>query len=148
VNLLLFVQARFSAAKALAHPWISQDGVAPSTPLDISIMQNMKRFSAYNNVKKTILIEVAKTFDPKDIEHLQKQFVLMDVDNSGTITIEEMIRAMTALKTGEDGQPVYNAQQVRDVCYCTFYQSQQCSNACKCLSWILQNEQSSSVTVA
>jgi hypothetical protein len=78
-------------------------------------MQNMKRFASYNNVKKAILIEVAKTFDPKDIEHLQKQFVLMDVDNSGTITIEEMIRAMTAFRTGEGGQAVYDPQQVREV---------------------------------
>jgi hypothetical protein len=80
-------------------------------------MQNMKRFASYNNVKKAILIEVAKTFDPKDIEHLQKQFVLMDVDNSGTITIEEMIRAMTSFRTGEGGEAVYDPQQVREVCH-------------------------------
>lgn len=109
------MQARFSAAKALSHPWISLDGVAPSAPLDIKIMQNMQRFAGYNNVKKAILVEVAKTFDPKDIEHLQKQFALMDVDKSGTITIEEMIRAMTTFRTGEDGKPVYDAQQVREV---------------------------------
>lgn len=56
-------QARYSAAKALAHPWICQDGVAPETPLDITIMSNMKRFSGYNSVKKAILVEIAKTFD-------------------------------------------------------------------------------------
>ena len=109
------VQARFSAAKALSHPWISRDGVAPSTPLDIKIMQNMQRFAGYNNVKKAILVEVAKTFEPKEIEHLQQQFAIMDKDNSGTITIEEMITAMSTFKTGHDGKSVYNADQVRDV---------------------------------
>lgn len=111
----LKVQARYSAAKALAHPWISQDGVAPTTPIDISIMKNMQRFAGYNAVKKAILVEVAKTFKPSEIEHLQKQFALMDTDNSGTISIEEMINAVSALKTGEHGQSVYHADEVRKV---------------------------------
>jgi serine/threonine protein kinase len=110
------MQARFSAAKALAHPWISQDGIASTTPLDIRIMQNMQRFAGYNQVKKAILIEVAKTFDPKEIEHLQRQFALMDEDNSGTISIQEMINAVSTFKTGREGKSVYNAKQVEEVC--------------------------------
>lgn len=78
-------------------------------------MKNMQRFAGYNTVKKAILVEVAKTFKPKEIEHLQKQFALMDTDNSGTISIEEMITAVSAFKTGEDGHAVYKAEEVRQV---------------------------------
>lgn len=109
------MQARFSAAKALSHPWISQDGVAPDTPLDIRIMQNIQRFAGYNQVKKAILVEVAKTFEPKELEHLKQQFALLDKDDSGTISIEEMIQALANFRTGHDGTAVYHDKDVREV---------------------------------
>jgi Ca2+-binding EF-hand superfamily protein len=109
------VQARFSAAKALSHPWISQDGIASDAPLDVRVIQNMSRFAGYNRVKKAILVEIAKTFKETEIADLRKQFAVMDADNSGTISIDEMVQAMTSFKTGENGKPVFSAEDIQQV---------------------------------
>lgn len=109
------LQARFSASKALAHPWIAQDGIAPDAPLDVRVIQNMSRFAGYNRVKKAILVEIAKTFKENEISDLRKQFAVMDADNSGTISIDEMVKAMASFKTGENGKPVFSAEEIQQV---------------------------------
>lgn len=110
------MQARYSAARGLAHPWISQDGIAPDAPLDVRVIQNMSRFASYNRVKKAILIEIAKTFKEAEISDLRRQFAVMDKDNSGTISIDEMFEAMTRFKTGENGKPVFSKEEISRVC--------------------------------
>ena len=109
------VQARYSAAKALAHPWISQDGAAPDTPLDVLVVQNIRKFAGYNRVKQAILVEIAKTFDPNEIVDLRRQFALLDKDGSGTISIEEMVNALGDLRTGESATTVFSAQDIQEV---------------------------------
>lgn len=109
------MQARYSAARALAHPWIAQDGIAPDAPLDVRVIQNMSRFASYNRVKKAILVEIAKTFKESEISDLRRQFAVMDTDNSGTISIDEMFKAMTSFKTGENGKPVFSEEEIKGV---------------------------------
>lgn len=109
------MQARYSAARALAHPWIAQDGKAPDAPLDVRVIQNMSRFAGYNRVKKAILVQIARTFKESEISDLRRQFAVMDTDNSGTISIDEMFKAMTSFKTGENGKPVFSKQEISRV---------------------------------
>lgn len=115
------IQARYSAARALAHPWIAQDGIAPDAPLDVRVIQNMNRFAGYNRVKKAILVEIARTFKESEIADLRRQFAVMDTDNSGTISIEEMFKAMTSFKTGEDGKPVFSKEEISRVGTCKLH---------------------------
>lgn len=109
------MQARYSAAKALAHPWISQDGAAPDAPLDVLVVQNIRKFSGYNRVKQAILVEIAKTFEASEIVDLRRQFALLDKDGSGTISIEEMVNALSDLRTGESAKNVFSAQDIQEV---------------------------------
>lgn len=50
-----------------------------------------------------------------ELRHLSQQFALLDTDNSGTISIEEMMQALASFRTGEDGGPVYNSEEIRAV---------------------------------
>lgn len=112
---IIEVQARYSAARALAHPWISQDGAAPDAPLDVLVVQNIRKFSGYNRVKQAILVEIAKTFEANEIVDLRRQFALLDTDGSGTISIEEMVNALSHLRTGETAKNVFSAQDIQEV---------------------------------
>lgn len=109
------MQARYSAARALAHPWIAQDGAAPDAPLDVLVVQNIRKFSGYNRVKQAILVEIAKTFEADEIVDLRRQFALLDKDGSGTISIEEMVNALSDLRTGESAKNVFSAQDIQEV---------------------------------
>ena len=85
---------RFTPAQALAHPWVRKDGCAPDMPLDIALLSNMKEFRDYSKVTKVVLRNLALTYSEEDIRDIREQFVLMDKDNTGTISIDELLAAM------------------------------------------------------
>ena len=85
---------RFTPAQALTHPWVRADGCAPDMPLDIKLLSNMKEFREYNQVIKVVLRNLALTYTEDDIRDIREQFVLMDKDNTGTLSIDELLEAM------------------------------------------------------
>ncbi|KAG2274375.1 hypothetical protein Bca52824_056930 [Brassica carinata] len=72
------------------HPWIVDDTVAPYKPLDFAVVSRLKRFSAMNKLKKMALRVVAKRLSEEEIGGLKELFKMIDTDNSGTITFEEL----------------------------------------------------------
>ena len=79
------------------HPWLKQQGVAPDRPLDNIVLARMKKFAAMNKLKKAALLVIAKSLNPDEIRGLQQLFRSIDVDNSGTITVDELRTAMRSL---------------------------------------------------
>ncbi|KAL2907099.1 Calcium-dependent protein kinase 28 [Bienertia sinuspersici] len=69
-------RARLTAAQALSH-WVREGGNALDIPIDISVLRNMRQFVKYSRMKQFAL-----------------RFDAIDIDKSGTISLEEMRQAL------------------------------------------------------
>ncbi|ONM27915.1 calcium-dependent protein kinase 17 isoform X1 [Zea mays] len=81
---------RLTAHDALCHPWVCVDGVAPDKPLDSAVLTRLKQFSAMNKLKKMALRVIAENLSEDEIAGLKEMFKMLDTDNSGQITLEEL----------------------------------------------------------
>ncbi|GAB2291187.1 Calcium-dependent protein kinase 4 [Dionaea muscipula] len=81
---------RLTAHQVLCHPWILDDTVAPDKPLDSAVLSRLKQFSAMNKLKKMALRVIAERLSEEEIGGLKELFKMLDADNSGTITFEEL----------------------------------------------------------
>ncbi|PNY01166.1 calcium-dependent protein kinase sk5-like protein, partial [Trifolium pratense] len=81
---------RITAHEVLCHPWIVDDTVAPDQPLDSAVLTRLKHFSAMNKLKKMALRVIAERLSEEEIGGLKELFKMIDTDNSGTITFEEL----------------------------------------------------------
>lgn len=107
---------RLSAAEALSHPWVQKDGDAPATALDHKMLSKMKKFSAYSKVQKKALKHLACTFEnEEEVEHLRHQFDLMDADKDGSLTYEEMLKALKLQGTALLNMPGISEDQVMEL---------------------------------
>ncbi|KAG2312205.1 hypothetical protein Bca52824_023762 [Brassica carinata] len=90
-------QRRLTAHQVLCHPWIVDDTVAPDKPLDFAVVSRLKRFSAMNKLKKMSLRVVAERLSEEEVGGIKELFKMIDTDNSGTITFEELKTASDVL---------------------------------------------------
>ncbi|XP_009798725.1 calcium-dependent protein kinase SK5 [Nicotiana tabacum] len=81
---------RLTAHEVLCHPWIVDDTMAPDKPLDSAVLSRLKQFSAMNKLKKMALRVIAERLSEEEIGGLKELFKMLDTDNSGTITFEEL----------------------------------------------------------
>ncbi|KAG0467054.1 hypothetical protein HPP92_018634 [Vanilla planifolia] len=81
---------RLTAHQVLCHPWVQVDGVAPDKPLDSAVLTRLKQFSAMNKLKKMALWVIAESLSEEEIAGLKQMFEMIDTDNSGQITLEEL----------------------------------------------------------
>ncbi|KYK64102.1 calcium-dependent protein kinase CDPK2A [Toxoplasma gondii TgCatPRC2] len=91
-------QERYTAEQALQHPWVttlarnSQNVALPTT-----LMSNLKAFRAQNKLKKAALTVIAQHMSEKEIDHLRQIFMTLDVDNSGTLSVQEVREGLKRL---------------------------------------------------
>ncbi|KAK1614407.1 hypothetical protein QYE76_019924 [Lolium multiflorum] len=88
-------RARLTAAQALSHPWVREGGDASEIPVDISVLYNMRQFVKYSRFKQFALRALASTVNEEELADLKDQFDAIDVDKSGSISIEEMRHALS-----------------------------------------------------
>ncbi|KAF4359119.1 hypothetical protein F8388_005228 [Cannabis sativa] len=81
---------RLTAHEVLCHPWIVDDRIAPDKPLDSAVLSRLKQFSAMNKLKKMALRVIAERLSEEEIGGLKELFKMIDTDNSGTITYDEL----------------------------------------------------------
>ncbi|GMJ09494.1 calmodulin-domain protein kinase cdpk isoform 2 [Hibiscus trionum] len=84
------VKKRITAHEVLRHPWVQVDGVAPDKPLDSVVLSRLKQFSAMNKLKKMALKVIAQRLSEEEIAGLKEMFKMIDADNSGQITYDEL----------------------------------------------------------
>ncbi|KAI4327732.1 hypothetical protein L6164_020158 [Bauhinia variegata] len=87
-------RARYTAAQALSHPWVREGGEALEIPIDISVLNNMRKFVKYSRLKQVALRALASTLDEEELADLKDQFQAIDVDKNGSISLEEMRQAL------------------------------------------------------
>ncbi|TYJ39492.1 hypothetical protein E1A91_A04G073800v1 [Gossypium mustelinum] len=81
---------RLTAHEVLCHPWVQEDGIAPDKPLDSAVLSRLKQFSAMNKLKKIAIRVIADSLSEEEIAGLKEMFKMIDADNSGNITLEEL----------------------------------------------------------
>ncbi|XP_058771288.1 calcium-dependent protein kinase 20-like [Vicia villosa] len=81
---------RLTAHEVLCHPWVQVGGVAPDKPLDSAVLSRLKQFSAMNKLKKIAIRVIAENLSEEEIAGLKEMFKMIDTDNSGQITLEEL----------------------------------------------------------
>ncbi|XP_030512496.1 calcium-dependent protein kinase 20 [Rhodamnia argentea] len=81
---------RLTAHEVLCHPWVQVDGVAPDKPLDSAVLTRLKQFSAMDKLKKIAIRVMAEILSEEEIAGLKEMFKMIDTDNSGNISVEEL----------------------------------------------------------
>ncbi|KAI4300613.1 hypothetical protein L6164_033969 [Bauhinia variegata] len=81
---------RLTAHEALCHPWVQVNGLAPDRPLDSAVLSRLQQFSAMNKLKRIAIRVIAENMSEEEIAGLKEMFKMIDTDNSGQITLEEL----------------------------------------------------------
>ncbi|KAK1289358.1 Calcium-dependent protein kinase 10 [Acorus calamus] len=95
---------RLTAQQVLEHPWIQNAKQAPNVPLGDIVRARLKQFSVMNRFKKKAVRVIAEHLSVEEVEVIRDMFKLMDTDNNGKITYEELKTGL--LKVGSQlGEP-------------------------------------------
>ncbi|CAL9195237.1 calcium-dependent protein kinase 10 [Musa acuminata AAA Group] len=106
---------RLTAHEVLCHPWVQIDGVAPDKPLDSAVLSRLKHFSAMNKLKKMALRVIAANLSEDEIAGLKEMFKMIDTDNSGQITFEELKVGLERVGAKLKESEIYALMQAADV---------------------------------
>lgn len=85
---------RPSGEEMLQDPWLKKGGSASDKVIDNVVATRLKDFSKMNKLKKKALQVIAASLDPAEIEGLKNMFETIDTDKSGTITMDELRKAI------------------------------------------------------
>eukprot|EP00878_Enallax_costatus_P019301 GHUV01020361.1.p1 GENE.GHUV01020361.1~~GHUV01020361.1.p1 ORF type:complete len:411 (+),score=150.67 GHUV01020361.1:34-1233(+) len=85
---------RATAEQILKHDWLVKEGIALDIEMDSVVLRRMKQFAQMNKLKKMALMVVGQNLSPDELSGLRELFKSIDADSSGTITVEEMRRAL------------------------------------------------------
>lgn len=83
---------RLTAEEALGHPWFS--GSAPSLPLSSLVLKGLATFERNCKFKNAVLRLMADTLTKEEVEQLKSDFSSLDEDKNGTVTSEELRKAL------------------------------------------------------
>ncbi|KAL5999384.1 Mitogen-activated protein kinase cpk1 [Asimina triloba] len=106
---------RLTAHQVLCHPWVQVDGVAPDKPLDSAVLSRLKQFSAMNKIKKMALRVIAESMSEEEIAGLKEMFKMIDTDNSGQITFEELKAGLKRVGANLRESEIYALMEAADV---------------------------------
>ncbi|XP_027367815.1 calcium-dependent protein kinase 10-like isoform X2 [Abrus precatorius] len=106
---------RITAYDVLRHPWIQVDGAAPDKPLDSAVLSRLKQFSAMNKLKKMALRVIAENLSEEEIAGLKEMFKMIDTDNSGQITFEELKVGLKNFGANLNESEIYDLMKAADV---------------------------------
>lgn len=106
---------RLTAHEVLCHPWVQVDGLAPDKPLDSAVLSRLKQFSAMDKLKKMALRVIAESLSEEEIAGLKQMFKMIDTDNSGQISFEELKAGLKRFGANLDESEIYDLMQAADV---------------------------------
>ncbi|KAJ4972059.1 hypothetical protein NE237_005158 [Protea cynaroides] len=106
---------RLTVHQVISHPWVHVDGVAPDKPLDSAVLSQLKHFSAMNKLKKMAVRVIADSLSEDEIAGLKQMFKMIDTDNSGQITFEELKVGLKRTGANLKESEIYDLMQAADV---------------------------------
>ncbi|XP_010256099.1 PREDICTED: calcium-dependent protein kinase 10-like [Nelumbo nucifera] len=81
---------RLTVQQVLEHSWLQNAKKAPNAPLGDIVRTRLKQFSVMNRFKKKAMRVIAEHLSVEEVEVISDMFKLMDTDNNGKITYEEL----------------------------------------------------------
>ncbi|KAL6194206.1 hypothetical protein ACLB2K_035290 [Fragaria x ananassa] len=81
---------RLTVEEVLDHPWIRNANEVSDVPLGENVGLRIKQFTLMNKFKKKVLRVVADNLPDEQIEGIRQIFNMMDTDNNGDLTFEEL----------------------------------------------------------
>ena len=87
-NMLCTNNVRLSAQNVLKHKWF-ENKCYSIEPLPRNVVDNIKKYTNYNKIKKAILLYIASRLNDKEIRFLRDTFYKLDTNNDGSISLEE-----------------------------------------------------------
>ncbi|KAL0338727.1 UNVERIFIED_CONTAM: Calcium-dependent protein kinase [Sesamum angustifolium] len=105
---------RPTAHQVLCHPWVQVNGEAPDKPLDSAVLSRLKQFSAMNKLKKIAIRVIAESLSEEEIGGLKEMFKMIDVDNSGQITLEELKKGLERVGANLKDSEIVSLMQAAD----------------------------------
>ncbi|RZC93214.1 hypothetical protein C5167_029191 [Papaver somniferum] len=81
---------RLTAQQVLEHSWLHNAKKASNVPLGDIVRTRLRQFSVMNRLKKKAMRVIAEHLSIEEVEVIRDMFKLMDTDNSGKITYEEL----------------------------------------------------------
>uniref|UniRef100_A0A5B7B5X0 non-specific serine/threonine protein kinase n=1 Tax=Davidia involucrata TaxID=16924 RepID=A0A5B7B5X0_DAVIN len=106
---------RLTAHQVLCHPWVQVEGVAPDKPLDSAVLTRLKQFSAMNKLKKIAIRVIAESLSEEEIAGLKEMFKMIDTDNSGHITLEELKKGLERVGANLKDSEINGLMQAADI---------------------------------
>ncbi|XP_027175730.1 calcium-dependent protein kinase 20 [Coffea eugenioides] len=106
---------RLKAHEVLSHPWVRVGGIAPDKPLDSAVLSRLKQFSAMNKLKKIAIRVIAESLSEEEIAGLKQMFKMIDVDNSGQITLEELKNGLERVGANLRDSEIISLMRAADV---------------------------------
>ncbi|XP_044510463.1 calcium-dependent protein kinase 20-like [Mangifera indica] len=106
---------RLTAHEVLSHPWVQVHGVAPDKPLDSAVLSRLKQFSAMNKLKKIAIRVIAESLSEDEIAGLKEMFKMIDTDNSGQITLEELKKGLERVGANLKDADIINLMEAADI---------------------------------
>ncbi|XP_074282019.1 calcium-dependent protein kinase 20 [Silene latifolia] len=106
---------RITAHQVLCHPWVQVDGEAPDKPLDSAVLTRLKQFSAMNKLKKIAIRVIAESLSEEEIGGLKQMFKMIDADNSGHITLEELKKGLEKVGANLKHSEIVSLMQAADI---------------------------------
>ena len=89
--------ARPSASQALLHPWLAryiEDQKLHAEKISPDVAESLCRFAKYNSIRKCALMVIAHHLSHNELKELREVFLAADVDNSGTLTFEQISKLL------------------------------------------------------
>ncbi|CAH2059179.1 unnamed protein product [Thlaspi arvense] len=102
---------RLTAQQVLCHPWIRDEGNAPDTPLDTTVLSRLRKFSATDKLKKMALRVIAERLSEEDIHGLRETFKTIDSDKNGRVTYKELKTVFERFNTNLDNSDINGLMQ-------------------------------------
>ncbi|KAK4371731.1 hypothetical protein RND71_007115 [Anisodus tanguticus] len=106
---------RLTAHEVLCHPWVCVGGVAPDKPLDSAVLSRLNQFSAMNKLKKIAVRVIAESLSAEEIAGLKEMFKMIDTDNSGSITLEELKKGLEKVGANLKDSEITSLMQAADI---------------------------------
>lgn len=88
---------RLTAAQAYNHSWVQGSSPYPQHPLSEDVLTGIRRFIEANGMKKMAMHFIATRINEQDVNDLRVQFQQMDSNGDGTLTKDEIGRALNQL---------------------------------------------------
>lgn len=106
---------RLTAQQVLEHPWLQNSKKASNVPLGDIVRSRLKQFSVMNRFKKRALRVIAEHLSVEEVEVIRNMFNLMDTDNDGKVTYEELKAGMRKVGSQLGESEIRLMMEVADV---------------------------------